>query len=125
VLFQSLVGVYSQTQHIKYSMEQSPSCEANQSLLLVKKFPTFLWNPKVLYRTHKCPSPVPILSRLYPVPTTHSNFLKSILILSSRLRHMSNIDKNKLHRRHVSAHIVAIFGPYENIGTNTDHCTWV
>jgi hypothetical protein len=57
-------------------MEQSPSWEANQSLQLVKKFPTFLWNPKVLCRTYKFPPPVPILSRLYSVPTTQSNFLK-------------------------------------------------
>jgi hypothetical protein len=32
---------------LTYSMEQSPSWEANQSLQLVKKFPAFLWNPKV------------------------------------------------------------------------------
>ena len=60
---------------LTYSMEQSPSWEANW-FCSSQKFPHILWNPKVHYRTHKCPPPLPILSQLHPVPTTPSHFLK-------------------------------------------------
>jgi hypothetical protein len=68
--------IFTRSYILTYSMEQSPSWEANQSLQLVKKFPTFLWNPRVPHRIHRCPPPVPILSQLHPIPTTPSNFLK-------------------------------------------------
>jgi hypothetical protein len=40
-----------------------------------QEIPCILWNPNMLYRTHKCTPPISILNQLLPVPTTPSNFL--------------------------------------------------
>ena len=56
-------------------MEHSPSSEANR-FAASQEIPRFLWNPKVHYRIHNCPPPVPILSQLDSVHTLTSDFLK-------------------------------------------------
>ena len=75
---------YLRTYLLTYSMEQSPSWEAHR-FSASQEIPRISWNPKVHYRIHKCPLPVPILSQLDPVHTPTSYFWRSILILPSHL----------------------------------------
>jgi len=71
---------------LTYSMEQSPSWEANR-FAASQEIPHILWNPKVHYCIHKCLPPVPILNQLNPVHTPTSHFLKihSLLIYATKL----------------------------------------
>ena len=63
---------------LTYSMEQSTSWEADR-FSASQEIPPILWNPKVHYRIHKCPAPVPTLSQLNAVHTPTSYFLKILL----------------------------------------------
>jgi hypothetical protein len=76
---------YFVTYLLTYSMEQCLSWEANM-FSVSPEIPRILWNPKVHYRSHKCPPPVPILSQInlvhtppIPLPEDHNIIVPSTL----------------------------------------------
>ena len=69
------VLIYLLTYLLTYSMEQSRSWEPNR-LAASQENPRILWNPKVHYRIHRCPSPVSIMSQLDPLHSPISHFVK-------------------------------------------------
>jgi len=56
------INTYLLTPWNRVNLEKLTGFAANQEI------PRILSNPKVHYRTHKRPPPVPILSQLHPVP---------------------------------------------------------
>ena len=85
VHLQLILGMYGTTPLLHLTPWSSLSWQANRSSAS-QEIPRILCNPKVHYRIHKCPPPVPIPSQINTVYVPNPTSWRSILILSAHLK---------------------------------------
>ena len=76
ILFLKDLGKRKYAQHVRGLTVLLTESFLRSQPVLSQEIPHFLCNPKVHYRNHKCPPPVPILNQLDPVHTSTPYFLK-------------------------------------------------